>query len=125
VPKAGGGRSSGTFGKDNMTNSRRLISTILSEILDSSGRAATDRFVALRDVDNKVSEFMMVLDTLPPAAQQLKTAVKQDDNFSANSRRIRLETLAHHCKLAQVPQMWQKSANFGSSKPGKPHKHRG
>jgi hypothetical protein len=83
-----------------MTQSRRLIVGILSEIQDSSGKAAVDRFYALRDVDNKVQEFMMVLDTLPPAAEPLKAAVKRDENFGANSRRIRLETLAHHCKLA-------------------------
>lgn len=83
-----------------MQNSRTLISEILREIQDGTGRAAVDRFASLRDVDNKTSEFLMVLDTLPPATQQLKDAVKNDESFTMNSRRIRLETLAHYCKLA-------------------------
>jgi hypothetical protein len=83
-----------------MTNTRRLIERLLAEIQDNSGRAATDRFTALRDVDNKVNEFGMVLETLPPGAEPLKAAVLKDPNFTANSRRIRLETLAHHCRLA-------------------------
>jgi hypothetical protein len=83
-----------------MENSRKVISGILSEIRNAQGEAAVDRFAALRDVDNKVREFVMLLDTLPPGAQQLKDAVKQDESFNMNSRRIRLETLAHYCKLA-------------------------
>jgi hypothetical protein len=81
-------------------NTRKLILEILREIQDGTGRAAVDRFASLRDVDNKVSEFLMLLDTLPPGAQQLKDAVKKDESFTMNSRRIRLETLSHHCKLA-------------------------
>jgi hypothetical protein len=83
-----------------MQNTRKLISDILLEIRNEQGVAAVERFAALRDVDNKVREFVMLLDTLPQAAQQLKDAVKKDESFGMNSRRIRLETLAHYCKLA-------------------------
>ena len=77
-----------------MQNSRILISEILREIQDSSGRAAVDRFASLRDVDNKVNEFLMVLDTLPAGAQPLKDAVRRDESFTMNSRRIRLLIIA-------------------------------
>jgi len=83
-----------------MANPRKLIEDILKEILDDSGRAAVAKFYALRDVDRKVEEFIMLLDALPAGAQQLKDAIKKDDNFQMNSRRIRLETLAHYCRLA-------------------------
>jgi hypothetical protein len=85
---------------DPVQNTRQLIQNMLGEILDSSGRAAVDRFNTLRDVDRKVDEFSMLLDTLPPSAQALKQAVAKDENFQMNSRRIRLETLAHHCRVA-------------------------
>jgi hypothetical protein len=42
----------------------------------------------------------MLLDTLPTSAAQLKRAIDEDQNFTVNSRRIRLESLAHHCRLA-------------------------
>jgi hypothetical protein len=45
-----------------MQNTRKLILEILREIQDGTGRAAVDRFASLRDVDNKVSEFLMLLD---------------------------------------------------------------
>lgn len=83
-----------------MQKTRILIEGIVREILLPDGRAAVERFAALRDVDNKVREFSMLLDTLPPDAQRIKDAVRADENFQANSRRIRLETLAHHCRVA-------------------------
>ncbi len=78
---------------DPVQNTRQLIQNVLGEILDSSGRAAVERFNTLRDVDRKVNEFSMLLDTLPPSAQALKQAAAKDENFQMNSRRIRLETL--------------------------------
>jgi hypothetical protein len=78
---------------------RLLLERLIADISDSNGMVATDRFPGLRDVDAKVREFRMILRSLPGAAGLLAEADK-DDDFSANSRRVRLEALSNHCRTA-------------------------
>jgi hypothetical protein len=77
-----------------------LLKSALAEIVMPDGSAATDRFSGLREVDAKVREVKMVMegvDGLPPA---LLASMAKDFDFQANSRRIRLETLAGYTKSA-------------------------
>jgi hypothetical protein len=78
----------------------QLINAILSEILLSNGKAAFEKFDSLRDVDHKVEEFRLILSTLPSETSQLVQSLDTDDGLTMNSRRIRLETLARHCRMA-------------------------
>ena len=80
-----------------MEQSKLLIEKILSEIRPY-GFVATENYFSLRDVDAKVREFRMVLQTLPGDAAPLRDAFDKDNDFSANSRRVRLEALANHCE---------------------------
>lgn len=83
-----------------MKNIRSLIEGILTEVLDSSGHAKVDSFFSLRDVDRKRDEFLLLLKNLPHGAAQIIEAAQIDQNFEANSRRIRLESLGHYCRMA-------------------------
>ena len=76
----------------------RLLRDALAEVTNSDGSAATERFNSLRDVDSKVREVKIVLEGvqgLPPA---LVGAIATDPDFSANSRRVRLEALANYIR---------------------------
>jgi hypothetical protein len=83
---------------DNRT-ARLLLEGILREIL-GGGTAAVDRFPGLRDVDAKVREVRTILSSLPGLPGSLVTDLDKDVDFQANSRRVRLEALANHCKSA-------------------------
>ncbi len=78
----------------------RMLMEILREVTDQRGFAVVERFNGLRDVDAKVREVKMILEALPPGAQQLAKEMENDEDFSANSRRVRLEALANYCKTA-------------------------
>ena len=77
-----------------------LLQSALKEIALPDGSAATDLFFGLREVDAKVREVRMIIegvDGLPPS---LLSSMSNDNDFSANSRRVRLEALANYTRNA-------------------------
>lgn len=77
-----------------------LLRGILTEVAMPDGSAATDRFSGLRDVDGKVREARIVLEGLEGIPATLLTSMADDIDFQANSRRIRLESLARYINSA-------------------------
>jgi hypothetical protein len=80
------------------SKAKTFISGLLMEIADDTGQARTDSFLGLRAVDAKVREAKMVL--RDAGVQALLDEMDRDSNFEANSRRVRLETLAQYCRTA-------------------------
>lgn len=78
----------------------KLLQGILAEITMPDGSAATERFSGLRDVDGKVREARMILEGLDGISATLLTSMADDIDFQANSRRIRLESLARYITSA-------------------------
>jgi len=77
-----------------------LLQKILGEIRLSDGSAAVDNFGGLREVEAKVREVRAIFKTLPGLPSSLLEDMGKDVDFSANSRRVRLEALAHYCDSA-------------------------
>jgi hypothetical protein len=95
------GSVSSTFDNNmNTEQAKSFFKKLLSEVTLPNGLAATDRFFGLREVDAKVREAKLVLQQIPGLAQALLAEFEKDDNFSANSRRVRLEALAYYCQTA-------------------------
>ncbi|GFZ87166.1 hypothetical protein GCM10008018_36670 [Paenibacillus marchantiophytorum] len=84
----------------NLSTAKNLIEDILKSIINPDGSAATEKFSSLRDVDAKVREVKMILKDLPGDKNSIFNEFEQDVDFSANSRRVRLEALAHYCNTA-------------------------
>ena len=80
------------------TNAKEMIIKLLSEIRDERGYAATERYTSLRDVDAKVREFILLAESINGVPPSLLEQLKKDVDFSANSRRVRLEALANYAK---------------------------
>lgn len=80
------------------TRARELIEGVLKEIALPTGQAQTDRFLNLRAVDAKVREVRLIL--RETGATALVDEMGRDTDFEANSRRVRLEALAHYCRTA-------------------------
>jgi hypothetical protein len=78
----------------------RLLKGIQREIEFSSGVARTDDFGGLRVVDAKVKEAKMVLSGVNGLPDSLVKDMDSDNNFEANSRRVRLESLAEYIRSA-------------------------
>jgi len=78
----------------------QLLQGILAEITMPDGSAATDRFSGLRDVDGKAREARIVLEGLDGIPATLLASMTDDIDFQANSRRIRLESLARYIHSA-------------------------
>ncbi len=77
-----------------------LLRGILNEIEFSPGIARTDDFGGLRVVDAKIKETKMILTEVSGLPDSLINDMDSDLNFGANSRRIRLETLAEYIRSA-------------------------
>lgn len=77
-----------------------LLRGTLSEISDNNGFARTEAFSGLREVDGKVRETRMVLETIDGLPKSLLDSMANDLDFQANSRRVRLEALAGYVKSA-------------------------
>lgn len=77
-----------------------LLKGIQSEIESSPGIARTDDFGGLRVVDAKVKEARMILSGVNGLPESLVKDMDTDSNFEANSRRVRLETLAEYIRSA-------------------------
>jgi len=76
---------------------KSFVEQVLAEI--TANQAELDeRFPNLRAVDAKVREVKLALEEV--GASQLVTGIGADEGFTANSRRVRLEQLAHHCRTA-------------------------
>ncbi len=78
----------------------KLLKGILSEIEFSPSVARTDDFSGLRVVDAKVKEARMILSGVNGLPESLLKDLDSDANFEANSRRVRLETLAEYVRSA-------------------------
>lgn len=83
------------------TTALSLLATILSEITLSDGRAATDAFPGLREVDAKVREVRHVIEGAEGLPPNMLAQFDNDSDFETMSRRVRLEALATHIKSAQ------------------------
>lgn len=77
-----------------------ILKNILKNISYSTSSEVLERFSSLRDVDAKVKEVKMVLDSLQGRANQVLNEMEKDEDFKANSRRVRLEALTNYCKIA-------------------------
>jgi hypothetical protein len=80
------------------SRAKELISTILKEVSMRGGYVRLDDFASLRDVDAKVREFKIIL--RDANAGPLLEEIERDPDFSANSRRVRLEALSNYCRTA-------------------------
>ena len=78
----------------------KLLNGILSEIESSPGIARTDDFYGLRAVDAKIKEAKMILSGVNGLPDSLVKDMESDTNFEANSRHVRLETLAEYVRSA-------------------------
>ncbi len=80
---------------------KNLLTKTLQEVLDNRGLARTDDFSGLRAVDAKVREVRMILAEVPTSGfSSLLQNMDADDDFHANSRRVRLEALGNYVKSA-------------------------
>ncbi len=77
-----------------------LLKGIQAEIEFSPGVARTDDFGGLRVVDAKVKETRMILSGVNGLPESFVKDMDSDANFEANSRRVRLETLAEYIRSA-------------------------
>jgi hypothetical protein len=77
-----------------------LLKGLQGEIEFSPGVARTDDFGGLRVVDAKVKEARMILSGVNGLPDSLVNDMDSDSNFEANSRRVRLETLAEYIRSA-------------------------
>ncbi|MBT2119680.1 hypothetical protein KK141_21350 [Dyella sp. LX-66] len=78
-----------------------LLAAILNDITLPDGRAATDAFLGLREVDAKVREVRHVIEGVDGLPPNMLAQFDNDPNFEISSRRVRLEALATHIKSAQ------------------------
>lgn len=83
-----------TFDAD---RAKQFISRVLDDMAGSEEELET-RFPNLRAVYAKVREVKLALAEVN--APQLLAAIESDEGFTAKSRRVRLEQLTHHCKMA-------------------------
>lgn len=77
-----------------------LLKVTLSEIADKNGAVAVERFASLRDVDAKIRDIRIILTTLDGLPLSLISDFGADPDFSANSRRVRLEAAANYLRSA-------------------------
>lgn len=76
------------------------LKQILSEITVSGGSAATDSFSGLREVDAKTREAKLIFQSLEALPKGFVDDMSLDIDFSAQSRRVRLEALAGYIRNA-------------------------
>lgn len=84
----------------NKEDAKVFLHKILSEIRNPNGTALTERFASLRQVDSKIREVRITLDSVPEIPKSLIDNMTNDIDFEANSRRVRLEALANYCDNA-------------------------
>jgi len=82
------------------TKSINLLQEIIKEITIFGGSAATEKFSSLRAVDAKIREARMVLSSTTGLPPNFVVEMESDEDFQANSRRVRLEALAGYINNA-------------------------
>lgn len=80
-----------------VAQAKSLVQQVLAEITGDP-QTREERYPNLRSVEAKVREVRIALEEV--GASQLVAAIDSDEGFMANSRRVRLEQLDHHCKMA-------------------------
>lgn len=78
----------------------RLLRSALDEIQGRSGEALTDQFSGLREVEAKVREVRQILIGIHDLPTGFVSDMDGNQDFDANSRRVRLEALAGYVKTA-------------------------
>lgn len=78
----------------------RLLKAALGDIQTPTGAALTDRFSSLREVDAKVREVRQILQGVDELPGSFQSEMENDLDFQANSRRVRLESLAGYVRTA-------------------------
>lgn len=73
---------------------------LLSEISLPGGAAATEKFSGLREVDAKMRETRHIIEGVDGLPHSFVTQFDGDEDFQAQSRRVRLEALAGHIRSA-------------------------
>ncbi|MEK4363075.1 hypothetical protein MKX68_11480 [Paenibacillus sp. FSL M8-0212] len=73
---------------------KKLLEEILNSITNPNGSVAIENFASLRDVDAKVREVKMLLQELP-GNYSILNELENDNDFTKNSRRVRLEALSN------------------------------
>jgi hypothetical protein len=77
---------------------RQFLQDLLTELVLPNGAADIERFPSLRAVDAKAREVRAVLESVDGQMPDFLSKMNSDPDFKANSRRIRLEVLAHYCR---------------------------
>lgn len=77
---------------------RAFLQHLLVDLVLPNGAADIERFPSLRAVDAKVREVKTVLESVAGQMPDLLSQMNADPDFKENSRRIRLEALAHYCR---------------------------
>ena len=80
------------------SRAKALIVKVRGELTEADGSAALAKYASLRAVDAKVREVKMILQEVNASA--LLEAMEKDEDFTANSRRVRLEALHNYCSTA-------------------------
>lgn len=78
----------------------RLLRELLTDIAHPDGRARVNDYAGLRQVDAKVRDARLIISSLPGFGANLAKEMERDEDFEANSRRVRLEALANYCRSA-------------------------
>ena len=81
-------------------DAKTFLHKILSEIRHPNGIAAIELFSGLRQVDSKIREVKITLESVTEIPKSLIENMSNDVDFEANSRRVRLEALANYCDNA-------------------------
>lgn len=76
------------------------LKQILAEIILPNGIAKTDNFLGLREVDSKIREAKLIFQSLNDLPNGFVEGMSGDIDFSAQSRRVRLEALAGYIRNA-------------------------
>jgi hypothetical protein len=77
----------------NVAKAKALLLSLRNQIVDANGRARTEDFDGLRQVDAKVREASTIIGDLPGFGERMASQMDADAGFKENSRRVRLETL--------------------------------
>lgn len=75
-----------------------MIADLQKEVRRRDGSPRTDDFASLREVETKVRDLRLIL--RDAGADALLEEIDKDPDFTANSRRVRLEAVSNHCATA-------------------------
>jgi hypothetical protein len=78
----------------------QLLKGIIAECTGPSGYVDGEKFSGLREVDAKREETVLILQGVSGLPDGFCQKIQADSNFTANSRRVRAETLVNYIKTA-------------------------